>query len=235
MAHHERTAPPTPDRDAAKQLRHQEVKLSGEVAATAERLKSTEHSAGQLDRVREQVSTMVADIDDWKHLRRALGKDGIQALEIDAAGPDVSGLINELLHSCYGSRFTASLETTAMKADGKGTKEVFDVRVIDTERGTELEASHLSGGEQVLVSEALSLALAIYNSQRSEIPLLDLFRDECSGALDADHAVRYVEMLRRAIDLGGFHRCYFVAHQQELWGLADKQIVFADGDVRVEK
>jgi exonuclease SbcC len=126
-----------------------------------------------------------------------------------------------------------SLETAALKADGSGTKEIFDLRVLDTERGTDGSASQLSGGEKVLASEALALAIAIYNSRRSSIPMLDLFRDECAGALSSSNAVRYVEMLRRALRLGGFHRCYFVAHQPHLWDLADARILVEDGAARL--
>lgn len=179
------------------------------------------------------ITAKTADLDDWKHLQRALGPQGIQALEIDAAGPEVSDLANDLLHACYGHRFTVSLVTTTLKADGKGTKEVFDLLVIDTLRGTEGSAGQLSGGEQVLIGEALALAIAVYNTRRSSIPMLDLFRDECAGALSQDNAVRYIEMLRKAIALGGFHRCYFIAHQQELWELADSRLLVEHGTVRV--
>ena len=183
--------------------------------------------------MRADLERITADLDDWRHLQAAFGRSGIQALEIDAAGPEVSELCNRLLHSCYGPRFTVQFETMAPRADGKGTKEVFDLRAIDTERGTDGSADQLSGGEQVLISEALSLAICIYNARRSGIPMEDLFRDECAGALSAINATRYIAMLRRALDLGGFHRVYFVAHQEYLWDLADAQLVVGDGQIKV--
>jgi len=190
-------------------------------------------AAEQIGELEKQYGECAATIDDWRHLQKALGRDGVQALEIDAAGPEVSELINELLHSCYGPRFTVALETTTQKKDGKGSKEVFDLRVIDTEGGTDGSASDLSGGERVIVAEALSLAIAIYNTQRSAMPIQDLFRDEVAGALDYENAPRYVAMLRRALELGSFARVYFVAHSRDLWDLADAQIVVADGKVEV--
>ena len=39
----------------------------------------------------------------------------LELLEIDAAGPEVAGLTNELLASCYGPRFSLTFETTRQK------------------------------------------------------------------------------------------------------------------------
>jgi len=214
--------------------RNKEKIAETEVAKLEQRVTEAEAVGTRLAEARAAVNSKLADVDDWKHLRDAFGKSGIQALEIDAAGPEVSTLTNRLLHACYGGRFTVSLETQQLKADGKSSKEVFDLRVIDSQEGTDGSASELSGGEKVIVSEALALAIAIYNCERSSIPLKTLFRDECSGALSSANAGRYVEMLRRAIELGGFHRVYFVAHQPELWALADKRILFEDGQCKVE-
>ena len=230
---HAITRPAAHDETALDGLRRAETRSAAELAKTQADLDAATRAVGQLNEVREERDAAIAGLDDWRHLQQALGRNGVQALEIDAAGPEVSDLTNELLHSCYGSRFSVALETAALKADGKGTKEVFDLRVLDTERGTDGSVDQLSGGEKVLVGEALSLAIAIYNTRRSSIPMLDLFRDECAGALSASNSVRYIEMLRRAIRLGGFHRCYFVAHQPQLWDLADARILVADGQARL--
>jgi DNA repair protein SbcC/Rad50 len=62
----------------------------------------------------------------------------------------------------------------------------------------------LSGGQFVLVNEAVNLGIAIYNMRQGEgIRYETLFRDETVGALDAANSKEYVRMLRRAMDLGG--------------------------------
>ena len=40
-------------------------------------------------------------------------------------------------------------------------------------------------------------------------------------------------MLRKAVELGGFHRAYFIAHQRDLWDLADAQLIVEGGKVRI--
>lgn len=206
----------------------------GRVAAGKARIADLEALQPERDDLADRLDDLFTHVADWKHLQRAFGKNGIQALEIDAAGPEVSALINDLLVSCFGPRFTLSFETTAARADGKGEKEVYDLRIIDNERGREGEISTMSGGEKVILNEAISLALAIYNSRKSGLRFETLFRDETAGALDPQNAERYMQMLRRALELGGFHQLIFIAHSQDLWEQADARVFVKGGKVSVD-
>lgn len=210
----------------ASLVRGELAKLSGERDALGA-------PADDLAALRAREEALVRDAGDWALLEKALGRDGIQALAIDAAGPSVSALANDLLSSCYGPRFSLSLETTAQTKDGKKQREVFDIRILDAEAGR--EAKQGSGGEMVLLDESLRLALAIFNTQRSGIPLRTLWRDETTGALSPENADRYVAMLRRAMELGGFERCLFVAHQRSVWEQADARVFIANGAVSFDE
>lgn len=202
---------------------------NAEAAALRSRISAAESIAEAILAKATEESIALTDGDDWHELHRALGPRGAQALLIDAAGPGVSDLANDLLATCYGDRFALRLTTTADLASGKGTKEVFDLTVIDNERGREANGEQYSGGEKVVINEAISLAIAIYNAQQSQCSIDDLVRDECSGSLDTYTAPRYIALLRKAIELGGFSRCYFIAHQDELVDLADAIIDLNDG------
>ena len=80
----------------------------------------------------------------------------------------------------------------------------------------------LSGGQFVLVNEAINLGIAIYNMRQSEgIPYETHFRDETVGALDAVNSKEYVRTLRRAMGLGGFHQVNFICHTPLVSELAD--------------
>lgn len=158
-------------------------------------------------------------------LAAALGRKGLQAHEIDGAGPLVSGLVNDLLGACYGPRFRVELVTRQEASGGRKEKEVFDLRIWDGERGDRRSFDGLSGGEQVVIDEALKLALALLTTRRSGIRCGALFRDEVDGKLDHDNADRYPAMLRRAAEIGGFRRVFFVSHRPEVYGQADGRIV----------
>ncbi len=60
-----------------------------------------------------------------------------------------------------------------------------------------------------------------------------LFRDETVGALDATNAKEYVRMLRRAMDLGGFHQVIFICHTPIVWELADSILTIGGGSIFV--
>lgn len=183
----------------------------------------------QLDAV---LDVLEADLLDWQTLEQYLGRDGLQKLEIDAAGPTVAAYTNQLLEVCYGTRFSVDIVTQVEKAGGKGLKEDFAVLVLDNERGGEpRDLADLSGGEQVIVAEALSAAICIYSNTRSGAPIRTCWRDETTGALDPANADRYIAMLRKMQELGGFEHVLFISHNPDAAAQADAQIQIKDGRV----
>jgi exonuclease SbcC len=201
-------------------------------ATIAARLETAQADQAKLDTLRDEIDAVMVDLSDWRILAEATGKNGVQALEIDAAGPAVAERANLLLDACYGPRFSLGFETLREKRSAKGEyTEVFEVYVWD--RGTKRLYEDLSGGERVIVGEALSLALAIYNAQQSSVRWETLWRDETAGALAAGNAQAYVDMLRRAMEVGGFKQVIYVSHVPEVWARADVQVLVADGRVSV--
>ena len=82
-------------------------------------------------------------------------------------------------------------------------------------RGKEIEADRLSGGESVIINEAVSLALAMYRGTREASwrePGL-ILRDETTSAL-GDLAPAYIEMFRNP-DQAGRPSGVAASHQQD--------------------
>jgi len=169
-------------------------------------------------------------LSESKLIAEALGRNGVQAYEIDAVGPELSQLATSLLHEAFGSRWTVSFETTRVGATGEQL-EAFRVCVLDTERGTDGPAKRLSGGERVIVGEAISLALTVLACQRAGVDAPTLVRDESGAALDASNGRNYIAMLRRASALVGAKRCLLVSHSAELAALCDARLLVEDGAV----
>ena len=212
--------------------RHREIQAQlGEARGALAELSRGGDTVEALEKARAELDTIQA-----RHalLAAALGRKGVQAHEIDGAGPMVSGLVNDLLGSCYGDRFRAELVTKQEAEKGRKEREVFELRIWDAARGDRRSFDDLSGGEQVVIDEALKLALALLTSRRSGIRCGALFRDEVDGKLDTDNAEAYPRMLRRALDLGGFRRVYFVSHRAEVYGQADARIQLGGDGPRVE-
>lgn len=202
--------------------------------STAEASNIWHQKEGQeIYKINQSIGSLERDRREWDLLARAFGPNGIQSLEIDAAGPTVSSLANDLLFSCFGPRFSIKFITQELKADGSGFKDEFDIHVIDADNGRDGSIDDLSGGEKVVVGEAVSLAIAIFNKMKNGISWQTLFRDEVSGALDDDAATRYITMLRRAREIGHFVKVFFIAHQPRLHELADSRINFINGQAEI--
>lgn len=230
--------PPAPDVDAARlSVRQAERAARDAHAAPPVRehaLLQAQESASRQVELEAERALIEAELADYAKLATDLGRNGLQAYEVDAVGPELTELVNDLLRECVGSRWTVSIETQRTSADGKKVLEGCDVRVIDTERGREASAESLSGGEKVLVSEAISLALSMLACRRAGVEGVTLVRDETGAALDAANARGYVAMLRRAADIVGASKVLFVSHSVDVQELADARVLISDGKVEVE-
>jgi exonuclease SbcC len=122
------------------------------------------------------------------------------------------------------------------RADGKGLKEEFALRIFDNTHGGEpRDLSDLSGGERVVVEEALRAGILLFNNMRDQQPIRTCWRDETTGALNIDNVPRYVAMLRKMHTLGGFRHTLFVTHSEAAAELADAVIRVRDGVPTVER
>lgn len=206
---------------------------SGRTELVRRRAELTSKQARLVD-VSGRLAGVEAEWLDWQFFAKALGKGGLPDLEIDAAGPSISALTNTLLLATYGPRFSLELVTQVEKADGSGFKDEFTVRVLDNDdAGGWRDISELSGGEKVIVQEALMLAISCYVNERSPMPIRTLWRDETGAALDPEHAVQYVAMLRKARELGGFVHVFFISHDPNVVALADTQIRVGGGQAHI--
>jgi exonuclease SbcC len=171
------------------------------------------------------------ELSDWHILAKACAPSGIPTLRIDQALPEISQTSTEMLRECYGPVFTIRLSTQRESADG--SKLLEDMLATITRGEEEVNAAVLSGGEQVLVSESISLGLALYRANRSSKNVEVLLRDESGAALDPDRAPAYIRLLRKAAQIGGFSHVLFVTHMPSTMDLADARITVKNGTITV--
>lgn len=204
------------------------------LAAAEERLANARKAASQADEKRAEHLAATRDAQWWGRLAADVGKDGLQALEIDAAGPALTTLVNDLLESCLGTRFAVTIETQRASADGKRQIEGCDVLVTDRERGRTDRAETFSGGERVLIGEAVSLALTMLAARRLGHGAT-LVRDESGAALSPENGRAYVAMLRRAATIARADRVLFVTHNPDLAALADDRIDLSENTTEAQQ
>jgi len=122
-----------------------------------------------------------AEQEDYSYLSRVFGQDEIQLCEIQAAGPQVSTLVNALLEGCFDNKFEIRFRTQRPKADGKGMVDDFDVEVRNKNLDRTCLVDELRAAVRT-VNEAVNLGIAIYNMRQGEgIRYETLFRDETVG------------------------------------------------------
>lgn len=170
----------------------------------------------------------------WALIAKALGRDGIQRLEIDAAGPVVSDLANQLLEVGYGPRFGIQIVTQIATADKKEMKEKFTIEATDNNNGSEpRDLSDLSPGEAVMVNEALRAALSCYVNISGRYQCETIWRDETTGALSPGNIPPYVAMLRKLLVLSRAYQVIFVTQSTDAADLADSVVEVKNGSARV--
>lgn len=217
-----------------------------EIAAEENSLKGLHASLGNitgqlddLDQKEAGLSTIDAEITrindevvNWKLLAKACSNDGIIALELDDAGPAIATVTNDLLHACYGPRFSVRLETQGMKALG-GLKEIFDIIVYDAERDEIKSIRDMSGGEVTYIEDAITRAFCLYNLHRSDRRYDTLYSDEKDAALDFELKSEFMAIKRKALDLGTHDREFFITHTPELFDKADARIFLEPGRISI--
>ena len=201
--------------------------LNTRAGTLTERIRGLEKALAGAEEAKAKATHLEDEIAHWTALTKAFGNDGIIALTIDDAGPTLAALTNDLLLACYGPRFSIAIRTQAENAKGD-LKETFDIIAFDAERGDEKSVRAMSGGEKIWIQEAITRAMALYQAQTSGRKYGCQFADESDGALDPKRKQQYMEMKRKAMELGGYEKEIFISHTPELWEMADAVIDMAD-------
>jgi exonuclease SbcC len=147
----------------------------------------------------------------YKELRVAFSKNGIPAMIIETAIPELENAANSLLSRMTGGRMHLRFSTQREKITG-GVAETLDIEIADElgTRGYEL----YSGGEAFRIDFAIRVALSQMLARRAGAHLRTLFIDEGFGTQDADGRDRLVEAITAIQD--DFDMILVITHIDEL-------------------
>ena len=215
--------------ESMNELRMQEKALTKEVGALEVEVNAYPALQGQLATVEKRAEYLGKEVTEWTILAKALGDEGIIALEIDDAGPAISQLANELLREVYGNRFTVRIDT--QERTGKKLKEEFDITVFDSRSNTIKSIKKMSGGEKELLEDIIPKAVGLFNKGRTGIGSSTLFTDERDGALDSVKKRSFFLMKNKVLELGGYRQEFCITHTPELIKMANGVIELSDGAV----
>ena len=167
--------------------------------------------------VREQEqrrSRLVNGKSIYDELAVAFGKNGVQALIIESAIPELQDDANILLGRLTENRMSLKLQLQEGRKDSRTgvPSEELDIKIAD-EVGTRSYET-FSGGEAFRINFALRIALSKLLARRSGAPLPILFIDEGFGSQDRTGQERLTEAIQSIQD--DFQKIIVITHLENI-------------------
>ena len=160
---------------------------------------------------REDLTRRIAQL---KQLERAFGKDGIPALLIEQALPEIAATTNDLLSRLTNGRMSFNFQTQREYKDTsrEDKKETLDMIISDTLGVRDYEM--FSGGEAFRINFSIRLALSEVLARRAGARLQTLVIDEGFGSQDVQGRQRLIEAINLVRD--DFEKILVITHLEEL-------------------
>ncbi len=165
----------------------------------------------ELQHKQQQRDQAVSERTLYGDLTQMFGKNGIQAIMIENAIPELEDEANRILARVTHNAMHLTLETQRDTRIG-GVAETLDLKISD-ELGTR-NYELFSGGEAFRINFALRVALAKMLARRAGARLRTLVIDEGFGTQDTEGLERLVEVIK-AIQ-GDFAKIIVITHLREL-------------------
>jgi len=169
------------------------------------------HTLTQKNNEFKEQQKKLSDVDillyEYQAVEHALSKDGIQALLIENALPEIESEANYLLSKLTDNQAHLSLESLRDLKSG-GAKETLDIKISDAMGIRPYEL--FSGGEAFRIDFALRIALSKLLARRSGTSLQSLIIDEGFGSQDEEGLSHIMDALYKIQE--DFAKIIIVSH-----------------------
>jgi len=174
-------------------------------------LENQKNKLQQLEKEYQGQKNLVKGLDDeandYKIIAAATGKDGIQALLIENAIPEVEQEANNILSRLTNNQAHIFIESLRDLKKG-GTKETLDIKISDAAGIRPYEL--FSGGESFRIDFALRIAISKLLARRSGTALQTLIIDEGFGSQDEEGLSHIMDAIYKIQD--DFSKVIIVSH-----------------------
>lgn len=168
------------------------TEANNRVAVARQQISALETQRKRRDDILMQQEALQAEQQIYEQLRQAFGKNGVPAMVIESAIPELEAASNELLARMTDGRMHLRLATQSTNVDGS-TRETLDIEIAD-ELGTRAYEMY-SGGESFRINFAVRVALSKMLARRAGAHLRTLFIDEGFGTQDDTGRTRLIEAI----------------------------------------
>jgi exonuclease SbcC len=195
-------------------LREDENQVRSELGGAEQKVKALETLRLRRADYEVQREELNQNINRHKSLERAFGRDGVPALLIEQALPQIEQKANDLLDRLSDGHMSIRFVTQAEYRDKKrdDLKETLDIQISDSAGTRDYEM--YSGGEAFRVNFAIRLALSEILAQRKGARLQTLVIDEGFGSQDVQGRQRLIEAIN--IVKNDFEKILIITHLDEL-------------------
>lgn len=178
----------------------------------------------QLNSIEEQKSkkiSLIKEVDeirrtirDLELIQKAFGKDGVPAMLIEEAIPELAEQANDILSRLSDGTMSVSFPTQRELKDPKRSDKRETLDIVISDGGSVRAYETFSGGEAFRINFAIRLALSRVLAKRAGARLQTLVIDEGFGNQDAQGRQRLIE----AINLirQDFRKILIITHIEEL-------------------
>ncbi|MCR4393285.1 MAG: SMC family ATPase [Dehalococcoidales bacterium] len=177
---------------AYREISAKQKSLQESLGAARARLERLAELSEQYRQKENQRKELAKQMKIYQELSVAFGKNGIQAMLIETAIPEIEAEANKLLSRMTDNRMHVKVELQKPKKTG-GTRETLDI-VISDELDTR-PYEMFSGGEAFRIDFAIRIALSKLLARRAGAPLPILIIDEGFGTQDSTG----IEKIKEAI------------------------------------
>lgn len=188
-----------------------EAALAKQLGAAQEALQQCEALAAQITERRGERESAARDEAIYEELTKAFGRNGIQALIIENALPEIETEANLLLARMTDGGLSVRLNSQKELKSG-GQAETLEIEISDGMGPRRYEL--FSGGEAFRVNFAIRIALSKLLARRAGARLETLVIDEGFGSQDEEGRMRIVEAIH-AVQTD-FARILVITHLDEL-------------------
>ena len=196
------------------ELQEQENQVRMELGMAQQNVSVLDTLTQRKQEIEAEREDYAKQISDYRQLERAFGKDGVPAMLIEQALPQIESKANEVLERLSGGSMSIRFITQQAYKDSKreDLRETLEIQISDTAGIRDYEM--YSGGEAFRINFAIRLALSEVLAQRAGARLQTLVIDEGFGSQDEIGRQRLVE----AINLvkADFEKILVITHIEAL-------------------
>ena len=189
--------------------------ISNRIGAEKQKLDTIANKKIEKTQLEALLSNLSIQINRYKKIEDAFGKNGVPALLIEQALPEIEMHANELLDRLSNSQLSIHFETQSEYKDKKrkDKKETLEILINDA-FGHTRAYEMFSGGEAFRINFAIRLALSQVLAKRSGARLETLVVDEGFGSQDHLGISRLVETIN--LIKKDFAKVLIITHLEEL-------------------